>query len=164
MNKKGSANIALIVLFVILLGAGGYFVFIKNPPETVPQITVPGATTTPIITPPPPPIPIPKKSGIKGVVIGHYCNGAQPAEPPPGYQPCGEGPLASFLLKIQNNIPEPQKEVITDSAGKFQIELPPGKYTITGQTNRAMIGGPFSVDVKSGAFTEVSLNFTELRP
>lgn len=112
-NQKGFVNIILVVVIIVLVGAVGYFAFVKKsepvtqqtPKTTNPALT-PSPTSTPTQTPTPTstkPSPT-QKSGIKATVIGQYCNGAQPAEPPPGYQPCGEEFLASFSLKIKNNI------------------------------------------------------------
>jgi len=112
-----------------------------------------------------PPTPTPtKKSGIDGMVIGEYCNGAPPPSPlPSGYQSCGEEPLASLLLNIKNNATGITKQATTDSAGIFQIELSPGEYTVS-QERTYFMGGPFTVQVKSGIFTGVTLKFQELRP
>lgn len=179
MNKKGFVNIILVVVVVILVGAVGYFAFVKksepvtqqNPTPTPTKTTNPSPTLNPTSTPTQTPTPTPikpspiQKSGIKGTVIGMYCNGAQPAEPPPDYQQCGEEFLASFLLKIKNDISGIEKQVTTDNIGKFQIELSSGKYTITqASEGSGIIGGPFNVEVKSGAFTATQLKFQELRP
>ncbi len=50
MNQKGFANIALIIaLVVILVGAGGYFLFVKLTPITeAPSAQIPTPTPTPI--------------------------------------------------------------------------------------------------------------------
>jgi hypothetical protein len=60
MNQKGFTNIILVVIIVILIGAVGYFAFIKKP-EPVAQQTIPTPTQT--ITPtktPASPTPTPK--------------------------------------------------------------------------------------------------------
>ncbi len=137
MNQKNLANIILITIgVVILVGVLGYF---KKPNSLI------------------------QKSGIKGAVIGQYCNGAQPAEPPPNYQPCGEEPLASFSLKIGNNISGVDKRVTTNNKGEFQVELSPGIYTITQDNDLGVVGGPFSIEVGLGKFIETKLVFHESR-
>jgi len=106
-----------------------------------------------------------QKSGIRGTVIGEYCNGIERVDPPPGYKPCGEEFLTSFSLKIKNDISGIDKQVTTDSTGKFQIELSPEKYTITqASENQAYGGGAVTVEVKSGVFTDIQLKFQEYRP
>jgi hypothetical protein len=80
------------------------------------------------------------------------------------YQPCGKEPLALFSLKIKNSSGV-EKEITTDSMGKFQIELSPGKYTISqANKNQGVIGGPFLIEVKPGLFIDVNLEFQEMRP
>lgn len=160
MNQKGFVNnVVLIAILVALAGLASYLALAKKSLQVNQRATT--STTTPIQTSKSP-TPI-VKNGVKGSVVGHYCNGAQPAYPPPGYEPCGNEPLASFLLKIKNNVSGIEKQVMTDSTGKFQIELSPGKYTITGQVSQAILGGPTNIEVKSGVFTEVNLKFEELR-
>ena len=49
-------------------------------------------------------------------------------------------------------------------SASFQIELSPGKYTITKTiAGNGVLGGPFNIEVKSGVFTETQLKFSDLR-
>ncbi len=110
INQKGFANIILVVIVVMLVSAVGYFAFVKKSEPVTQQTPTPTPikTDNPSSTPNPTPTPTPtstkpsptQKSGIKGTVIGMYCNGVRPVEPLPGYQPCGEEFLALFSLKI----------------------------------------------------------------
>lgn len=111
------------------------------------------------------PSPDRKISGIKGTVVRHYCNGAAPADPPPGYKPCGEGPLSSFVLNIKNSTSGTEWRVTTDSDGKFTLELLPGRYTITkAEVGQAIMGVDTEVEVRFGLYTRGQLDYTELRP
>ncbi|TSC73967.1 MAG: putative mucin-2-like [Parcubacteria group bacterium Gr01-1014_44] len=55
MNQKGFANIAFIVLVVVLVGVVGYFALVKKSPEAVRQTTTPTPTPTQTQTTPTPP-------------------------------------------------------------------------------------------------------------
>ena len=159
-NQKGFINVVLTICLTAAFVVFGYFLFTKKTPELVQQVPIP--PNTQIV---PTSTSVPQKSGIQGSVVGHYCNGVNPRNPPVGYQPCGDESLPSFALQIKNNISGLENQVITDSTGKFQIELPQGTYTVTaGQVNSAITGGPFVFEVQSGVFANVQLKFQELRP
>ena len=66
MNQKGFANIILIVVIVILVGAVGYFAFVKKPEPIAKQPTPTSTqTTTPTKTPvSPTPTPTPTQTKI----------------------------------------------------------------------------------------------------
>lgn len=108
-------------------------------------------------------------SGIKGTATVHVCNGVNPAVMPPDYQPCREEVLAAFPLLIKNNGSGVEKRVVTDSGGKFFLELSPGQYTIIDARDKSemgggIFGGPFYAEVKSGVFTAVQLKFEAALP
>lgn len=121
-SQKGFGNvIAIVIAVVVLAGAVGYVSFkggflklnvasipaqeadnasALNPASSTPPFASPPiATSTPIAAKPPL-----SRSGINATVIGGYCNGMQPANPPTDYKPCGEEMLALFALRIKNDV------------------------------------------------------------
>lgn len=53
MDRNGFANVALIVLVVILAGVGGYFVFLGKPASNTQPPPTPQSPTTPVVPPSP---------------------------------------------------------------------------------------------------------------
>jgi hypothetical protein len=159
MNQKGFVHILVILVLIVLTGVLGYIAF-ENKEERSPTQN---ATTT-SSEPSNSDAPSAKESGINGTVIKHYCNGVQPQDPTPDYQPCGEEPLASFTLDVTNNASGVTQKVTTDSKGTFHIELPPGTYTISHKREGGILGGSTVVTVSAGTWSAITLKFEEMRP
>jgi hypothetical protein len=66
-------------------------------------------------------------------------------------------PLANSAWVVKNDKGEEATEFTTDAQGRFQISLPPGRYSISLKGKKGGIGkfGPFDVEVVAGKMTKV---------
>ena len=72
-----------------------------------------------------------------------------------------ENPFASFEMKIVNDSTHAEKIVTADAAGKFKVELAPGKYTISkgDKYSGGLRNDQYHVEVKKGQFTTIEMKF-----
>ncbi len=168
MNRKGSVNIVLLVVIVVIAVVAGYFLL--NRP-TVPLQSIQPSTNTPPPTEPPvqptPPVsPTAPTSGIKGSARIQDCGGAVIlntifVKEINAYCQDDASPLKSDILLIKSSASVIEKQITTDNSGSFQVELPPGVYTINAKHSA---GGPYTVEVKSGMYAKLELKFWNFVP
>ncbi|MEK7547191.1 MAG: hypothetical protein AAB536_03385 [Patescibacteria group bacterium] len=72
MNQKGFANIALVVLVVVLVGVAGYFVLVKKQEPVAQQTTPPPVTMQPPTLQQPSPTPVNETASWKTYVNNKY--------------------------------------------------------------------------------------------
>jgi hypothetical protein len=104
--------------------------------------------------------PDPRASGVRGrVVTGPTC----PVET--AGEDCAPRPIQTtvdaFLVDAAGGEPtqaRPDRTVATDSAGRFQVELAPGRYRVVPHaTSPAASGKPEDITVTEGLMTDVTL-------
>lgn len=107
----------------------------------------------------PPPTPLPLRiGGISGeILIGPICAVARvPADPK-----CSDRPYQTSMQIIDLQQSKVVGQFTSDTFGKFKVELPAGKYRIDdlkGAPIYPRCGSADSITVKSGIFTNITLN------
>jgi hypothetical protein len=91
-------------------------------------------------------------SGVRGqVLLGPTCPVVQEGSP------CPDEPVEDVVVRAQSD-GETVAEATSGSDGRFELELPPGRYTleaIVGPDGPGMFAKPIDVTVSAGAFVEV---------
>ena len=92
------------------------------------------------------------ETGIEGVItINPWHPGPIKADEPLSKS------LANSTWVVKNDKGEGATEFTTDAQGRFQISLPPGRYSISLKGKKGGVGkfGPFDVEVVAGKMTRV---------
>ena len=91
------------------------------------------------------PVPAPV-GGISGVAhAGPTCPVERPGDPA-----CAPRPVAGATILIRDATGADVATIVTDAAGRFQVALPPGVYTVVGQPVEGLMGNPGPLDVDAG--------------
>ena len=143
MNHKGFANIALIVIVVVLVGAVGYFALRK--PTIEPTI---------------------KNTDVNATILGKFSY-ICPVERPKSSCLVSTASLTARILMYtspSNNSYLEIARVPLDTQGQFRFEVPAGSYTvdIISYENQKTISSQHSVVVKSGEI--ININLIEVSP
>jgi hypothetical protein len=95
-------------------------------------------------------------SGIEGLVtLGPTCPGPTRIDDPK----CQDQPYQATIT-IQNTSGLEVAQVSSDTAGKFQVELPAGTYTLHPETpNRFPTAQDMQVTVNAGEYTQVTIQY-----
>jgi len=89
--------------------------------------------------------------GISGIAqAGPTCPVERPGDPA-----CAPRPVAGATILIRDATGADVATIVTDAAGRFQVPLPPGFYTVVGQPLEGLMGnrGPLDVQVAEGDVT-----------
>jgi Carboxypeptidase regulatory-like domain len=94
--------------------------------------------------------PSPVASGVGGIsgiaLAGPTCPVERPGDPA-----CAPRPIAGATILIQDATGADVATIVTDAAGRFQVALPPGAYTVVGQPVEGLMGNPAPLDVEVAA-------------
>jgi hypothetical protein len=83
-------------------------------------------------------------TGIAGTAVaGPVCPVERPGDPA-----CAPRPVAGATILIRDATGADVATIVTDEAGRFQVALPPGVYTVVSQTVEGLMGNPGPVDVE----------------
>jgi len=99
---------------------------------------------------PPSPVASPV-GGISGIALaGPTCPVERPGDPA-----CAPRPVAGATILIRDATGADVATVVTDAAGRFQVTLSPGDYTVVGQPVEGLMGHPepLHVNVAEGDVT-----------
>ena len=58
--------------------------------------------------------------------------------------------MAGATILIRDAAGADVATIVTDAAGRFQVALPPGVYTVAGQPVEGLMGNPAPLDVEVG--------------
>jgi hypothetical protein len=82
--------------------------------------------------------------GISGIALaGPTCPVERPGDPA-----CAPRPVAGATILIRDATGADVATIVTDAAGRFQVALPPGVYTVFGQPVEGLMGNPAPLDVE----------------
>ena len=82
--------------------------------------------------------------GISGIALaGPTCPVERPGDPA-----CAPRPVAGATILIRDATGADVATIVTDAAGRFQVALPPGVYTVVGQPVEGLMGNPAPLDVE----------------
>jgi hypothetical protein len=99
----------------------------------------------------------PAGSGIQGLVTaGPSCPNAQQASP------CPDRPVAAAQIQVLDGSGRQVASVVSDSAGRFSVDLSPGTYVVQPVSNKPLPGvtptaASKTVRVVQGSYTSVQL-------
>ena len=83
-------------------------------------------------------------TGIAGTAVaGPVCPVERPGDPA-----CAPRPVAGATILIRDATGADVATIVTDAAGRFQVALPPGVYTVVGQPVEGLMGNPAPLDVE----------------
>ena len=83
-------------------------------------------------------------TGIVGTAVaGPVCPVERPGDPA-----CAPRPVAGATILIRDATGADVATIVTDAAGRFQVALPPGVYTVAGQPVEGLMGNPAPLDVE----------------
>ena len=82
--------------------------------------------------------------GISGLALsGPTCPVERPGDPA-----CAPRPVAGATILIRDAAGADVATIVTDAAGQFHVDLPPGVYTVAGQPVESLMGNPAPLDVE----------------
>ena len=82
--------------------------------------------------------------GIIGIALaGPTCPVERPGDPA-----CAPRPVAGATILIRDAAGANVATIVTDAAGRFQVALPAGVYTVVGQPAEGLMGNPAPLDVE----------------
>jgi len=82
--------------------------------------------------------------GINGIALaGPTCPVERPGDPA-----CAPRPVAGATILIRDATGADVATIVTDAAGRFQVALPPGEYTLVAQPVEGLMGNPAPLDVE----------------
>jgi hypothetical protein len=83
--------------------------------------------------------------GISGIALaGPTCPVERPGDPA-----CAPRPVAGATILIRDAGAD-VATIVTDAAGRFEVALPPGVYTLLGQPVEGLMGNPAPLEVEVG--------------
>ena len=90
---------------------------------------------------------VPSSAGaISGIALaGPTCPVERPGDPA-----CAPRPVAGASILIKDETGADVATIVTDAAGRFQVDLPPGVYVVVGQPVEGLMGNPAPLDVEVG--------------
>jgi hypothetical protein len=128
------------------------------PPTKVPS-PVPSPMATPMVPMEISPVPTPMPAAGSGIRITATIGPTCPGPERPG-QVCTKPYVGEFVVTSKDNSKEVAR-FTTDNDGRATIDLPPGDYVIMPKLDPKMPypkGGPMSVSVPIGAYTDVTFD------
>jgi hypothetical protein len=99
------------------------------------------------------------ESGVVGTVAFHSCPGVVMEGREPS---CSDEPAIGFNLTIENIDGSVARQVTTDNAGSFKVDLKPGNYVI--KKPAGISGGDTPITVESGKYATVNIKYLLMRP